>query len=144
LERSFASVGLHHYIDHIHFWVGNAKQAAAYYTSRFGFEYLAYKGLETGERGVASHVVSHNDGTVFVFSSVYHKDSNKEMNDHLINHGDGVKDIALTVENARATHDHAVKNGGVSVLAPTEFSDENGTVVMATVRTYGDTVHTFV
>jgi 4-hydroxyphenylpyruvate dioxygenase len=89
-------------------------------------------------------VVSHNDGTIFAFSSVYNNDSNKEMNDHLINHGDGVKDIALTVENATATYDHAIKNGGVSVLPPTEFKDSDGSVVMSTVKTYGDTVHTFV
>jgi 4-hydroxyphenylpyruvate dioxygenase len=62
-------------IDHVTFWVGNAKQAAAYYTSRFGFEYLAYKGLETGERKVASHVIRNNQGSTFVFCSVYHKDS---------------------------------------------------------------------
>lgn len=130
--------------DHIHFWVGNAKQAASFYTSRFGFDYYAYKGLETGERGVASHAIRNNQGTIFVLSSVYNKDSNKEMNEHLINHGDGARDVALTVEDARATYEHAIKNGGVSVMAPTEFSDENGTVVMATIKTYGDTVHTFV
>lgn len=66
------------------------------------------------------------------------------MNEHLINHGDGVKDIALTVENATATYDHAIKNGGVSVMVPTEFKDEHGSVVMSSVKTYGDTIHTFV
>jgi len=82
------------------------------------FEFLAYKGLETGERGVVSHVISHEKGTVFVFSSVYQKDSCKEMNDHLINHGDGARDIALTVENATAIYEHSVKNGGVSIMPP--------------------------
>jgi len=93
---------------------------------------------------VATHVVSHNDGTIFAFSSVYNKDSNKEMNDHLINHRDGVKDIALTVENARATYEHAINNVGASVLPPIELSDSDGSVGLSTVKTYGDTVHTFV
>jgi len=77
--------------------VGNAKQAASYYNTKFGFEYLAYKGLETGERGVSSHAIHNDKGTVFVFSNVYQKDSCKEMNEHLINHGDGARDVALTV-----------------------------------------------
>ncbi len=66
------------------------------------------------------------------------------MNQHLIMHGDGVKDIAITVENTRAIYDHAIKNGGVSVRAPYELSDENGVVVLASIKTYGDTIHTFV
>lgn len=85
------------YIDHITFWVGNAKQAASFYTSRFGFEYLAYKGLETGDRVVASHVIRNHEGATFVFCSVYNRNSSEEMNNHFIQHGDGVKDIALTV-----------------------------------------------
>jgi len=58
---------------------------------------MAYRGLETGERGVVSHVIANDKGTIFVFSSVYQKDSCKEMNEHLINHGDGARDVALTV-----------------------------------------------
>lgn len=66
------------------------------------------------------------------------------MNHHLVKHGDGVKDIAFTVEDSRAIYDFAVKNGAVSVRAPVELKDENGTVVLSSVRTYGDTTHTFV
>jgi 4-hydroxyphenylpyruvate dioxygenase len=102
-------------LDHILFWVGNAKQAASYYTSRFGFDFLAYKGLETGDRKVATHVVRNAEGTTFVFCSVYHKDSSEEMNNHLINHGDGVRDIAFTVEDSRAIYGYAIKNGAISV-----------------------------
>lgn len=86
--------------DHIHFWVGNAKQAAGWYNSHFGFEYYAYKGLETGSRDVATHVVRNNTGVTFAFSTPYHNDTElqKEMNTHLSIHGDGVKDIAFSVK----------------------------------------------
>jgi 4-hydroxyphenylpyruvate dioxygenase len=131
-------------LDHIVFWVGNAKQAASYYTSRFGFDFLAYKGLETGDRSVVSHALRNHEGTTFVFCSVYNKDSSEQMNQHLIQHGDGVKDIALTVEDTRAIYEYAIKNGGVSIRAPYELSDEHGFVVLASIRTYGDTIHTFV
>jgi 4-hydroxyphenylpyruvate dioxygenase len=66
------------------------------------------------------------------------------MNNHLIEHGDGVRDIALTVEDTRAIYQHAIKNGGVSVTPPYELSDEHGVVVLASIKTYGDTIHTFV
>lgn len=66
------------------------------------------------------------------------------MNKHLIEHGDGVRDIALTVEDSRAVYEHSIKNGGVSVAAPYELSDENGVVVLSSIKTYGDTIHTFV
>ena len=144
MEKFLLSVCIWLILDHITFWVGNAKQTASFYTSRFGFEYFAYKGLETGERGVASHVVKNADGSIFVFCSVYQQDSNQEMNHHLVKHGDGVKDIAFTVEDSRAIYDFAIKNGAVSVRAPVEIKDENGTVVLSSVRTYGDTTHTFV
>ncbi len=124
--------------------MGNAKQAAAYYTSRFGFDYLAYKGLETGERQVVSHVVRNHGGATFVFSSVYHRDSSTEMNTHLIEHGDGVKDIAITVENTRAVYAYAIEHGAISVEEPKEVTDEDGTVVTAVIKTYGDTTHTFI
>jgi 4-hydroxyphenylpyruvate dioxygenase len=128
---------------HLTFWVGNAKQAAAYYTSRFGFEYLAYRGLETGERGVASHVIRNHEGATFVFSSVYNRDSSEEMNNHLVTHGDGVKDVCFVVEDAKAIFDYSVANGGVAVSPPKELTDEDGTVIVSTIKTYGDTTHTF-
>lgn len=98
--------------------MGNAYQAANYYSTNFGFEYYAYKGLLSGERKVATHVLKNGEGTFLAFSSVYNEDSNKEMNDHLIIHGDGVKDIALEVENSKALFDYAVHNGGIPVAEP--------------------------
>ena len=72
-----------------------------------------------------------------MFCSVYQQDSNEEMNRHLVKHGDGVRDIAFTVEDSRAIYDFAMKNGAVSVFAPKELKDEHGTVVVSSVRTYG-------
>lgn len=109
MEKSWDSVSYFLYLDHVTFWVGNAKQAASYYTSRFGFEYFAYKGLETGERKIASHAVRNHEGAIFVLCSVYHKDSDETMNEHLINHGDGVRDVAFAVENATAVYENAIK-----------------------------------
>jgi 4-hydroxyphenylpyruvate dioxygenase len=131
--------------DHVVFWVGNAKQAASFYTSRFGFEYLAYQGLETGERKVATHVVRKGKIT-FAFSTGYgpYEDSENAIAHHLMKHGDGVKDIALTVEDSAKVHDTAVKRGAKSVSAPKTLTDEFGSVVLSSVQTYGDTIHTFV
>jgi len=91
-----------------------------------------------------SHVIRNHEGATFVFSSVYHKDSSEAMNDHLIKHGDGVKDISFKVENAKAVYEHAVANGAIPVSPPSELSDEDGTVILSTVKTYGDTTHTFI
>ena len=129
--------------DHVVYWVGNAKQAASYYTSKLGFDYLAYKGLETGEREVASHVVVRNK-VILEFQSSYHADDKLGMGEHLKRHGDGVRDIAFTVEDARLTFEVAKKNGAQVIREPTVLSDEHGEVVLATVRTYGDVVHTLV
>ena len=126
------------------FWVGNAKQAASFYTSRFGFQYFAYKGLETGERLVASHAIKNAEGTIFVFQSVYNNNSNETMNKHLVKHGDGVRDIAFTVEDCRAIYERTMKGGAECVLPPTELKDEHGIVIVASVKTYGETTHTFV
>jgi len=131
--------------DYATFWVGNAKQAASYYTTRFGFEYFAYKGLETGDRTVVTHVVRKNK-IVFAFSSSYgpYEHKSTEMSDHLIKHGDGVKDIAFEVEDCKKTYDVAVSRGAKSILEPTTLKDENGSVTIATLQTYGDTTHTLV
>jgi 4-hydroxyphenylpyruvate dioxygenase len=131
--------------DHVVFWVGNAKQAASYYTTRFGFEYLAYQGLETGCRKVASHAVK-NGKVVFVFATTYgpYEDKDKEMSEHLTKHGDGVKDMALSVEDAKKIYDVAVSRGAKSVSEPKKLTDQFGSVIVATIQTYGDTVHTLV
>jgi len=133
--------------DHIHWWVGNAKQAADWYVARFGFTRVAYKGLETGCRNYASHVV--RQGTIFfVFSTPLLATSTPElgqdMNAALVAHGDGVKDVAFAVDDARSIFAEAVARGAEVVREPTEETDEFGTVVYASVKTYGDTVHSFV
>jgi len=131
--------------DHVVFWVGNAKQAASFYTSRFGFEYFAYQGLETGERKMATHVVKKGK-IVFAFTSTYgpYEDKTAEMSDHLIKHGDGVKDIAFTVDDATKMHDTAVKRGAKSYKPPKTLTDEHGSVIVSSIQTYGDTIHTFI
>eukprot|EP00331_Platyophrya_macrostoma_P031434 CAMPEP_0176448880 /NCGR_PEP_ID=MMETSP0127-20121128/26096_1 /TAXON_ID=938130 /ORGANISM="Platyophrya macrostoma, Strain WH" /LENGTH=387 /DNA_ID=CAMNT_0017836013 /DNA_START=26 /DNA_END=1189 /DNA_ORIENTATION=+ len=131
--------------DYVTFWVGNAKQAASYYTSRFGFEYFAYKGLETGERCTVTHVVRKNK-IVFAFSSSYGTFENKDnsMGEHLLKHGDGVKDVAFEVEDCKKTYEVAVSRGAKSVMEPTTLKDDNGSVILATIQTYGDTTHTLI
>jgi 4-hydroxyphenylpyruvate dioxygenase len=131
--------------DHVVFWVGNARQAASYYTSRFGFEYLAYQGLETGQRNVATHVVKAGK-IMFAFATTYGPYENKDetMSKHLAQHGDGVRDIALSVEDAKKVYDLAVKRGAKSVAEPKTLTDEHGSVIIASVQTYGDTIHSFV
>ncbi|XP_069767365.1 4-hydroxyphenylpyruvate dioxygenase isoform X2 [Narcine bancroftii] len=127
---------------HITFWVGNAKQAAAYYCFKFGFEPLAYKGLETGSREMVSHVIKQNK-IVFLFHSALNP-GNKEMTEHLGKHGDGVKDIAFQVEDCDFLVKKAKECGAVIVKEPWIEEDNFGKVKYAILRTYGDTTHTFV
>ncbi|KAJ8312225.1 hypothetical protein KUTeg_009598 [Tegillarca granosa] len=129
--------------DHVTFWVGNAKQAASYYCTRMGFEPFAYRGLETGDRKVCSHAVKQNK-IIFVFKSSLEPYEPAEMGDHLVKHGDGVKDISFEVEDLDAIFKMAVKKGAVVVQKPWEESDDNGTIRFAVIQTYGDTTHTLV
>ncbi|KAL0488293.1 4-hydroxyphenylpyruvate dioxygenase [Acrasis kona] len=128
--------------DHLHFWVGNAKQAASFYTTRMGFKHVAYRGLETGSREVVTHVINQK-GIYLAFSSTL-RPNNKEMGDWLSLHGDGVKDVAFAVSDVDAIYNAAVTNGATSIKEPHEVKDETGTVRLASVQTYGDTIHTFV
>jgi 4-hydroxyphenylpyruvate dioxygenase len=128
--------------DHIHFWVANAKQAAAYYMLRFGFEYVAYRGLETGVRDVATHVIRQNQ-ILFAFSSPLNP-VESEMGKRIMIKGDAAKDVAFGVKDCRALYEKAMARGAVSVSPPRVDTDEFGSVVLATVKTYGDTTHTFV
>ncbi|KAI9503280.1 hypothetical protein GGI25_002800 [Coemansia spiralis] len=127
---------------HLTFWVGNAKQAAAYYVTNFGFGYIGYQGLETGHRDVASHVVGKGE-VAFMFQSAL-RPGNKEMTEFLGQHGDGVKNVAFAVDDARECYRLAVAKGAKPVREPWVESDEHGEVVMATICVYGDTDHTFV
>ncbi|KAI9017384.1 Glyoxalase/Bleomycin resistance protein/Dihydroxybiphenyl dioxygenase [Gaertneriomyces semiglobifer] len=136
------AVGKYHGFDHLTFWVGNAKQAASFYITRFGFVPVGYKGLETGDRQVASHALKLND-IVFVFQSPLEPD-NKLFSDHQAVHGDAVKNVAFSVDDARGIWKRAVERGAKSIREPWVETDEHGSVVMATIATYGDVEHTFV
>lgn len=127
--------------DYVEFYVGNAKQAAHYYCSAFGFDRVAYAGPETGVRGRVSYVLVQNK-LRFVLTASLEPDD--EIARHVMRHGDGVRDIAILVPDARAAFDSAVTAGARAVLEPTEYSDEHGRVVKATIATYGDTVHSFI
>jgi len=128
--------------DHVHFYVSNAKQVATYYISRLGFEPLAYRGLETGSRKVATHVLKQGS-ILLAFSSSLLPEEN-EIGCRVMLKGDAVKDVAFTVENCRTIYEKAIKRGAVSILPPTEEKDQHGTIVRATVQTYGDSVHSFI
>uniref|UniRef100_A0A0K0DII7 4-hydroxyphenylpyruvate dioxygenase n=1 Tax=Angiostrongylus cantonensis TaxID=6313 RepID=A0A0K0DII7_ANGCA len=114
--------------------------AAFWYCANFAFEPFAYRGLETGSRLLAQHVVKQNN-IVFIFESAL-LPGNKELGDHLVRHGDGVKDICFEVDDVVSILEHAKKAGAVVVKDVTEESDENGSIKYAVVKTYGDTVHT--
>ncbi|KAI4154973.1 MAG: hypothetical protein LQ340_001299 [Diploschistes diacapsis] len=142
--------------DHITWWVGNAKQAAAFYTMRMGFSLVAKRGLETGSRLFASHVVS-NGAATFVLTSPLRpagaanesaswadKQLLEEMHAHLKKHGDAVKDVAFEVDNVYGVYEQAVARGAESIQAPTVSMDKQGEVVTAVIKTYGDTTHTLV
>lgn len=144
--------------DHVTWWVGNAKQAAAYYTTLFGFETTAYRGLETGSRYFASYVVCNN-GVRFVFTSPLRSEAHlpedetisdaerkllKEIHAHLERHGDAVKDVAFEVDNVEAVYNKAVAEGAIAVQGPTVTKDDHGSVTTAVICTYGDTTHTLI
>uniref|UniRef100_A0A8C2IUU6 4-hydroxyphenylpyruvate dioxygenase n=1 Tax=Cyprinus carpio TaxID=7962 RepID=A0A8C2IUU6_CYPCA len=111
------------------FWVGNAKQAASYYCNKLGFEPLAYRGLETGSRDVVSHVVKQGK-IIYVFTSALNP-GNNEMGDHLVKHGDGVKDVAFTVENCDFLVEKARERGAIVIKEPHVVEDKFGRVKLA-------------
>lgn len=128
--------------DHLTYWVSNSKQAASYYVTRFGFEPLAFKGLETGSRKIASYAVRMNK-IVFVLQSQYEPENTPFANE-VAYHGDFVKDVAFEVENLDYILSYAKKQGAVVVRDLWEESDNNGVVRMVTLKTYGDNTHTLV
>ena len=127
--------------DYIEFIVGNAKQAAHFYKTAFGFQSHAYKGLETGCTDYASYVIKQ-DKIRIVLTTPLHQDS--WMNDHLCRHGDGVKVVALWVDDAKKSWEETTKRGAKSYMEPTVEKDEYGEIVRAGIYTYGETVHIFV
>jgi len=128
-------------IDHLEFWVGNARQTAAFFASAFGFDIMAYAGPETGVPGLASYVLVQGD-VRFVVTSGLTPDS--PITAHARAHGDGVRDVAFVVKNATAAYEAAVRRGATGVRAPWVESDPSGRIVRATVAAYGETRHTFV
>ncbi len=127
--------------DYVELYVGNAKQAAHFYKTAFGFQSLAYCGLETGNREYCSYVLVQ-DKIRLVLTTPFNSDS--EISHHIRLHGDGVKVIALWVDDARSAFAETTKRGAEAVMEPTEFSDENGVVIKSAIKTYGDTIHMFV
>ena len=127
--------------DHVEHYVGNALQAAYYYCAAFGFDVVAYAGPETGLHDRASYVLRQNN-LCFVVTSPLRSDG--PIAEHVTRHGDGIRDVALTVQDARAAFAAAVAGGAKIVCEPSESTDENGRAVTASIATYGDVVHTFI
>ena len=127
--------------DHVEFYVGNAKQTAHFYKTAFGFQSLAYAGPETGVKDRASYALQQNKLT-FVFTTPLK--SGNPIADHIYKHGDGVKVLALGVDNATKSWQETTLRGAASYMEPTKLTDENGEVVLSGIHAYGDTVHVFV
>jgi len=127
--------------DYVEFYVGNAKQAAHFYKTAFGFQSLGYAGPETGVKDKASYAIRQNKLT-FVLTTPLKKDS--KISEHIFKHGDGVKVLALRVDDARNAWHETTKRGAISFMEPEVLNDEDGEVIMSGIKTYGDTVHLFI
>jgi 4-hydroxyphenylpyruvate dioxygenase len=127
--------------DHIELYVGNAKQSAMYYQAALGFKLVAYMGPETGVRDRVSYVLQQNKIRIVLTAAL---DPEHEIARHAALHGDGVKVLALWVDDARKSYETAVSRGAESAFEPIVKEDENGKVVLAAIKTYGETIHTFV
>ena len=127
--------------DHVEIYCGNAKQSAFYYQSAFGFNLVAYSGLETGNKEQTSYVLQQEKLRIVLTSALTPE---SPINAHLAKHGDGVKYLALWVDDATQSWKETTSRGAISVLEPTVMKDEFGEVVVSAIQTYGDTVHKFV
>ena len=127
--------------DYIEFYVGNAKQAAHFYKSAFGFQSYAYKGLETDNREYASYVLKQDKIKIVLTTPL---NSKSQINDHIVKHGDGVKIIAIWVDDATKAWKETTSRGAKSFMSPTIEKDEHGEVIRSGIYTYGETVHLFV
>ena len=127
--------------DYVEFYVGNAKQAAHFYKTTFGFQSHAYRGLETGSTDSVSYVLTQDKIKLILTTPL---NSKSPINDHIVKHGDGVKVVALWVEDARSAYEETTKRGAKSYMEPILEKDEFGEVVRAGIYTYGETVHMFV
>jgi 4-hydroxyphenylpyruvate dioxygenase len=132
--------------DYIEFFVGNARQASHYYRAAFGFQLVGYRGPETGTRDRASYLLQQNK-IRFVLTTALRPDLSEEaayIAEHVARHGDGVRDLALWVDDARDAFEKAVERGATPVHEPRVLRDAHGEVVIAAIRTYGDTIHSLV
>ncbi len=126
--------------DYVEFYVGNAKQAAHFYKTAFGFQSLAYSGLETGDSTKTSYVLIQGKIKIVLTTPM---SGNLEIEEHITKHGDGVKVIALWVDDAKKAWEETTKRGAKSYLKPQKKEDKDGWVIQSGIHTYGDTVHLF-
>lgn len=127
--------------DYVEFYVGNAKQAAHFYKTAFGFQSLAYSGLETGDSTKTSYVLVQDKIRVILTTPM---SGNTAIENHIIKHGDGVKVIALCVDDATKAWEETTKRGAKSYMKPNKLEDNNGIIIRSGIHTYGDTVHVFI
>lgn len=127
--------------DHIEFYVGNAKQASLYYQHCFGYELIAYRGPETGVKDAVSYVLKQNKIRLVLTSSLI---EDSEIAKHVAKHGDGVKVLALWIDDAVDAYNKAIAKGAISAFEPYSLKDEFGEVIVAAIKTYGETIHTLV
>ena len=127
--------------DYVEFYVGNAKQAAHFYKTAFGFQSYAYRGLETGSKESVSYVLKQDKIKLVLTTPL---NSASKINEHIVKHGDGVKVVALWVDDARKAYQETTSRGAKSYIEPFVETDEHGEVVRAGIYTYGETVHMFV
>lgn len=128
-------------VDYLEIYAGNAKQAAHFFTSTFGFQPVAYSGLETGNRETVSYVLQQRKVRLVITGSL--KEDTK-ISEFVKKHGDGVKDIALLVDDVEKAYNVAVERGAIAIQPLTDLTDENGVMKKAVIGTYGDTIHTLV
>ncbi len=127
--------------DYVEFYVGNAKQSAYYYQTAWGYELVAYAGPETGVKDKASYVLQQGKVRLVLTTSL---SPESYISEHVKKHGDGVRVLALWVDDSAESYNQTVKRGAKAVYPPMEFSDEFGTVITSSIATYGETIHTFV
>jgi 4-hydroxyphenylpyruvate dioxygenase len=127
--------------DYVELYVGNAKQSAHYYQHAFGFDRVAYSGPETGNRDSASYVLQQGKVRLVLTTAL---SPDGDIAAHVQRHGDGVKVLALWVDDATNAYEETIKRGAISAAKPRSLKDEHGEVITASIKTYGDTIHTFV
>ena len=127
--------------DYVELYVGNAKQAAHYYKTAFGFQSVAFSGLETGNKEVVSYVLQQDKIRLVLTSPLT---PTNPINDHIVKHGDGVKVVALWVDDATKSWEETTKRGAKSYMKPQRMEDEHGHIIRSGIHTYGETVHVFV